>query len=114
MKLLRWAYPCLLTISMLLGSLSPAYAADDNSDVQTMKQELAEQKAQIEELRLLLLDQKRQLDSLKNQPVKAAETVAPSPVPSPLKPDDAGLVASIAQPVVLASAAAPRAAAPPI
>ncbi|HZT29630.1 MAG TPA: hypothetical protein VFA33_07105 [Bryobacteraceae bacterium] len=91
------------------------------------KQQLAEQKKQLEEMRALLLDQKRQIDSLKAQapsaaPAKAAATVATAPVPpadTPNKMGGIGQVASLTPvlPPVLATpapapAAIPTAAAP--
>ncbi|HEY6340375.1 MAG TPA: hypothetical protein VIY49_02690 [Bryobacteraceae bacterium] len=67
-----------------------------------MKQQMAEQQKQIEEMRLLLLDQKRQIDSLKAQmapavEVKAAEVKAPPAEAGSSAPDPASKVGGIGQ-----------------
>ena len=82
----------LMKLALLSASLLVrAYGAEPD-DVQVLKQELAEQRKEIEELRLLLLDQKKQLDGMKQQIPSAAEAgliasatpmVPPAPRPEP-------------------------------
>lgn len=56
----------LLSLSALVSARG-GDAPSPESEVQALRQELADQKKEIEELRLLLLDQKKQIESVKQQ-----------------------------------------------
>ena len=88
-----------------------AAAAVSSDELQQMKRQLAEQQKQIEEMRLLLLDQKRQIDGLKAQTTSLPEAkttaaqASDSDTASPNGADGIGKVASLAPilPPVLAT-----------
>ncbi len=75
----------LTNATAVLGFLAVGYAADDqapstsqptatSAEVQDLKRQLAEQQKQIEELRLILLGQKKQIDTVSNAAAAPAET----------------------------------------
>jgi hypothetical protein len=84
---------------------SPAVVAQSQSDtdgVKELKQQMAEQQKQIEEMRLLLLDQKRQIDSLKaqmapTQATPAAEVKAAPAEAAGLAPEPGNKAGAIGQ-----------------
>lgn len=84
----------LTNATAVLGFLAVGYAADDqapptsqptvtSAEVQDLKRQLAEQQKQIEELRLILLGQKKQIDTVSNAAAAPAETAAPA-APAPV------------------------------
>ncbi len=82
----------LISATAVLGFLAVCYAADDTAtpagssgEIQDLKRQLAEQQKQIEELRLILLGQKKQIDTVSNAAAApAAPAVAPAPVVAPV------------------------------
>lgn len=82
----------LTNATAVLGFLAVGYAADDqtpptsqpaasSAEVQDLKRQLAEQQRQIEELRLILLGQKKQIETVSNATAAPAEpAAAPAPV----------------------------------
>ena len=68
----------LLSLSALAGVHGQDVPANNplGGEVQALKQELAEQKQLLEELRLVVLDQKKQLDSIKQQQASAPAPAA--------------------------------------
>ena len=102
---------------LALGLTMAAYAADepvatnDSKEVQELKQQMADQQKQIEDLRLILLGQKKQIDSVTATTAAPAE---PVPVPPPTPKSVPGDVASLA-PIVppLPAAPSPKPALPP-
>jgi hypothetical protein len=79
----------LLSLSVLAGVHGQDAPAKngEGGDVQALKQELAEQKQLLEELRLVVLDQKKQLDGIKQQQASA---------PAPAATKGTALIASAA------------------
>lgn len=69
----------LVSLSVLAGLYGQDVPAKngEGGDVQALKQELAEQKQLLEELRLVVLDQKKQLDGIEQQQASAPAPVAP-------------------------------------
>jgi len=119
--------PWLVTSAAVLSGLVPVvYAQDTGSAItvaaqspgealQELKYQIAEQQKQIEEMRLLLLDQKRQIDSLKNRLPVPTEAAAPAgDVPNRDAPDKLGEIGQVASltPVLPPVLAAPTAATP--
>jgi len=72
-------------LTNLHGQNAPANTGE-SGEVQALKQELAEQKKQLEELRLVVLDQKKQIDAVKQQQSVAA--------PAQVSAKPTGLIAS--------------------
>jgi len=85
----RVATLVLVSLSALAGLYGQDVPAKngEGGDVQALKQELAEQKQLLEELRLVVLDQKKQLDGIKQQQASA---------PSPAATKGTALIASAA------------------
>jgi hypothetical protein len=77
-----------MIVTAILGLVATSYAADppasagDNAEIQALKQQLADQQKQIEELRLILLGQKKQIDNVSNAVTAPAEPAA-APAPAP-------------------------------
>ncbi len=106
----------LTSATAVLGFLAVGYAADDQTpptaapqttaaEVQDLKRQLAEQQKQIEELRLILLGQKKQIETVSNAP---AAPPAPAPVVKEI-----GQIASATPMVPPAPAPAPDPFTPP-
>ncbi|PWU11476.1 MAG: hypothetical protein C5B51_02640 [Terriglobia bacterium] len=90
-------------------SASPAITTQPEvtaTDFQELKRQIAEQQKELTELRLLLLDQKRQIDSLKTQSAASSGASSPAPASTERNAENAR-IASLSPILPPAAAAAP-------
>ncbi len=107
----------LTNATAVLGFLAVGYAADDqapptsqptvtSAEVQDLKRQLAEQQKQIEELRLILLGQKKQIETVSNASAAPAASPTVPAAPAPVV-KEIGQIASATPMVPPAPAPAP-------
>lgn len=86
------ALRCALTTGAIFSTITAGYAADstsraDSQQVQELKQQLADQQRQIDELRMLLMGQKKSIGEVASlTPILPTLPAAPAPVATPVVP----------------------------